>query len=40
VTTQLNGYDGDHVQAAFLAQADVVRWLEDRFAGRPAAANC
>jgi len=40
VTTQLNGYDGDHVQAAFLAQADVVRWLEDRFAGRPAPANC
>jgi fermentation-respiration switch protein FrsA (DUF1100 family) len=40
VTTQLNGYDGDHVQAAVLAQADVVRWLEDRFAGRPAPANC
>jgi pimeloyl-ACP methyl ester carboxylesterase len=40
VTTQLNGYDGDHVQAALLAQADVAGWLEDRFAGRPPPSNC
>jgi hypothetical protein len=40
VATQLNGYDADHTQTAFLAQADVLRWLQDRFAGLPPPANC
>jgi Secretory lipase len=40
VTTQLNGYQGDHVLTALLAQADVVTWLGDRLAGVPAPSNC
>ncbi|HEX3491650.1 MAG TPA: lipase family protein, partial [Streptosporangiaceae bacterium] len=40
VTTQLTGFPGDHVLAQVEAQGDVVRWLADRFAGRPAPSNC
>src|SRR6266566_918831 len=34
VTTQLNGYVGDHVLTQIAAQTDVVNWLGARFAGR------
>jgi len=40
VTTQLNGYPGDHVLTQVLAQTDVVNWLGARFAGSPAPGNC
>jgi len=40
VTTQLNGYVGDHVLTQIVAQTDVVNWLGARFAGRPAPSNC
>jgi hypothetical protein len=40
VTTQLNGYPGDHVLTQVLAQTDVVDWLGARFAGSPAPGNC
>jgi hypothetical protein len=40
VTTQLNGYPGDHVLTQVLAQSDVVGWIAARFAGRPAPSNC
>jgi pimeloyl-ACP methyl ester carboxylesterase len=40
VTTQLNGYVGDHVLTQVLAQTDVVNWLAARFAGTPAPSNC
>ena len=40
VTTQLNGYPGDHALTQVLAQTDVVSWLGARFAGGPAPSNC
>jgi hypothetical protein len=40
VTTQLNGYIGDHVLTQVVAQTDVVNWLGNRFAGAPAPSNC
>ncbi len=40
VTTQLNGYVGDHVLTQIVAQTDVVNWLSARFAGHPAPGNC
>jgi Secretory lipase len=40
VTTQLNGYPGDHVLTQILAQTDVVNWIGARLAGRPAPSNC
>ena len=40
VTTQLNGYIGDHVLTQLVAQTDVVNWLSNRFAGLPAPSNC
>jgi Secretory lipase len=40
VTTQLNGYVGDHVLTQIVAQTDVVNWLGARFAGSPAPSNC
>jgi hypothetical protein len=40
VTTQLNGYPGDHVLTQVLAQTDVVNWIGARFAGSPAPGNC
>ena len=40
VTTQLNGYAGDHVLTQIVAQTDVVNWLGARFAGSPAPSNC
>jgi hypothetical protein len=40
VTTQLNGYVGDHVLTQVVAQTDVVNWLGNRFAGAPAPSNC
>jgi hypothetical protein len=40
VTTQLNGYPGDHVLTHVLAQTDVVNWLGARFAGSQAPSNC
>ena len=40
VTTQLNGYLGDHVLTQVVAQTDVVNWLSNRFAGAPAPSNC
>ena len=40
VTTQLNGYLGDHVLTQVVAQTDVVNWLSNRFAGDPAPSNC
>jgi secretory lipase len=40
VTTQLNGYPGDHVLTQVLAQTGVVNWLGARFAGSPATSNC
>src|SRR5215472_3988825 len=40
VTTQLNGYIGDHVLTQVVAQTDVVTWISNRFAGLPAPSNC
>jgi Secretory lipase len=40
VTTQLNGYVGDHVLTQVVAQTDVVNWISNRFAGLPAPSNC
>ena len=40
VTTQLNGYAGDHVLTQVVAQTDVVNWISNRFAGLPAPSNC
>ncbi len=40
VRTLLKEYAGGHVLTHPLAQADVVRWLRDRFAGAPAPRNC
>jgi hypothetical protein len=40
VTTQLNGYVGDHVLTQVVAQTDVVNWIGNRFAGAPAPSNC
>lgn len=40
VTTQLNGYVGDHVLTQVTAQTDVVNWLGNRFAGAQAPSNC
>jgi len=40
VTTQLNGYIGDHVLTQVVAQTDVVNWISNRFAGLPAPSNC
>lgn len=40
VTTQLNGYVGDHVLTQVVAQTDAVNWLSNRFAGAPPPSNC
>jgi hypothetical protein len=40
VTDQLTGYVGDHVLTALEDQADVVNWLNNRFAGQQAPSNC
>ena len=39
-TTRLAGYPGEHVITHVEAQHNVVTWLADRFAGKPASANC
>jgi secretory lipase len=38
--SQLVGYAGDHVLTQLLAQADVVNWIANRFAGAAAPSNC
>jgi hypothetical protein len=40
VTTLLTSYPGDHVTTQIEAQTQVVTWLRNRLAGRPAPSNC
>jgi hypothetical protein len=40
VSSQLNGYVGDHVLTALLDQSDTVNWLSGRLAGQGAPSNC
>ncbi|MEU6065039.1 lipase family protein [Streptomyces sp. NPDC047082] len=40
VTTQWKTYPGEHLSTDQLATDDTVKWLGDRFAGRPASDNC
>jgi Secretory lipase len=39
-TSQLKSYIGEHVTTQLLAQADVVNWIANRFAGQAAPSNC
>ncbi|MET8452134.1 lipase family protein [Streptomyces sp. NPDC005209] len=40
VSTQWTTYPGEHLMTDQLAKDDTVKWLGDRFAGRPASDNC
>lgn len=40
IPTRWNTYPGDHLLADFQAVDDVVKWLGDRFAGRPMPGTC
>ncbi|MDN0198520.1 lipase family protein [Streptomyces sp. S.PNR 29] len=40
IPTQWNTYLGDHMLGDFQAVDDVVKWLGDRFAGKPMPGNC
>ncbi|GAA4318755.1 lipase family protein [Streptomyces venetus] len=40
IPTQWNVYPGDHLLGDFQAVDDVVKWLGDRFAGKPMPGNC
>jgi triacylglycerol lipase len=40
ITTRWTLYPGDHLLSDQQAKDDVVKWLGDRFAGRPEPGNC